>query len=40
MEISYHDSVEEALHMIAVYENADGVEGIYVPDTYDWKEVE
>lgn len=37
-EISYHDTVEETIRMIAIYENADGVEGLYVPDAYDWKE--
>lgn len=39
-EISYHESVAECLRMIAVYENADGVEGNFVPGSYDWKPVE
>ncbi len=39
MEISYHETVEEAIKMISVYENADGVEGQYTPDIYDWKPI-
>ena len=39
-EISYHDTVDECIRMIAIYENADGVEGTLVPDSYDWKPVE
>lgn len=39
-EISYHETVEECIRMIGVYENADGVVGEYAPDSYDWKPVE
>lgn len=39
-EISYHDTVQECLRMISVYENADGVTGELIPDSYGWKPVE
>lgn len=38
-EISYHETVEEAIRMISVYENADGTEGNYTPGNYDWKPI-
>lgn len=36
-EISYHNTVQEAINMIAIYENADGVKRNLVPGAYDWK---
>ena len=39
-EISRHETAEEARRMILIYENADGVEGIYRPGCYDIREAE
>lgn len=36
-EISRHKTASEALRVIAVYENADGIEGIYTPGAYEIK---
>lgn len=37
-EISRHGSAEDARRMVLIYENADGVEGIYRPGTYGVRE--
>jgi len=39
-EISRHETIEEARHMLLVYEKADGMEGIFRPGCYDIREAE
>lgn len=38
-EISYHETVAEAIEMIGIYECGDRRENDYEPDRYDWKPV-
>lgn len=38
-ELSYHQTTQEAIDMIAVYEMGDRRENDYDPDRYDWKPV-